>query len=331
MHRVEVSCPQPRNTSCLVDDRGWQIGHYHAIPVWTGLVSSLLSVLGCVLMLISYQRYRDFRTGSRRVATWLSVFNLLLAVGYALGSLNFIVYQYSEGENYCSWFSYICAAQAFVTWSSALASFIWMVILALYLFLALVKRTINTANHWVTWITYYVVSIAVPLATMLVIAGFQHLGYSPYATGGSCFVSTWLNKSVNGSDVYGFRATNVSLISLVKGLEVVSYVIVVFVFGVIQFKISTLPCVEQVRIAKPMHSFKYISYTSSFLKLYFSLNDKGSFFRLYSPGFSRRLFVRSLTEKRVEVTGDTHFLHLSSHVGDHFNGGVHGSVLRRQH
>ena len=238
-------CPQPYNETCY-NEGDWQNGYFYTVPAWAGLISSLLSVVGCLLMLISYQKYRDFRTGSRKVATWLSVSNLFLAIGYAVGSLNLIIFRYSPDQKYCSGFSYICQAQALVTWSSALASFIWTVILALYLFVALVKRSINAANHWLAWIAYYAVSLVVPIVIMGSVAGIQRLGYSPYATGGTCFISTGLNKTGNDSDRYGFELQSVCIISLIKFLEVTSYVIVVFFFGVIQYKIITLPSMEQV-------------------------------------------------------------------------------------
>ena len=238
---MQESCPQLRNDSCY-NGSGWQVGYYYTIPAWAGFFSSLLSILGCVLMLISYQRYRDFRTGSRRVATWLSVWNLGLAIGYAVGSLNFIIYGYSPA-NYSRFF-YICWGQALLTWTSALASFVWTVILAWYLFLTLVKRTINAANHWLTWIAYYTVSLAIPLVTMSFVAGFDYLGYSPYATGGTCFISTL--RPDNGTERYGFTSQTISIISFIKGLETMSYVIVVLLFTTIQFKITSLPSLEQV-------------------------------------------------------------------------------------
>ena len=242
---MHESCPQPRNESCY-NGSGWQVGDYYTITAWAGLFSSLLSVLGCLLMLISYQRYRDFRTGSRRVATWLSVWNLGLAMGYAMGSLNFIIYGFSEppGNSSCSGFFYICWGQALVTWTSALASFVWTVILAWYLFLTLVKRTINAANHWLTWIAYYSVSLAIPLVAMSVAAIFGPLGYSPYATGGTCFISTL--RYYNGSEGYGFTSKTISIISFIKGLETMSYVIVILLFTIIQSKVVSLPSLEQV-------------------------------------------------------------------------------------
>lgn len=242
-------CPQQEG-SC---NGSWESDYFYTIPAWAGLISSLLSVIGCVLMLISYQQYRDFRTGSRKVATCLAVFNLFLALGYIVGSLNYMIYRYAHGSDVnsstlCSGFSYICVVQAFVTWSSALASFIWTGILAVYLFVTLVKKTIHTANHSLTWLAYFVVSLVFPIVIMTVVVATGNLGYSPYASGGSCFITTGEYDKTTDIVEYRFTPTSLSVISVIKVLEVASYVIVVFFFAVIQYKIVALPSLDQVHV-----------------------------------------------------------------------------------
>ena len=230
---------------CEHDDR-LKLDFYNA-PAWVNLASSLISLAGCVLILITYHHYPSFRTGSRKIASCLAFSNLFLALGSIIGSLNYLIYRYQSVQSrcefmrHCTAFVIICQLQAFVTWTSTLASFVWTTILAVFLYLALAQGSIAFFSHQYMWWGYYVMSLAVPLFVIAPIGGAGFLGYSPYANGGGCFITTaYVRENTsnvpNQTIIYQYNGISTGLLSLVKGLEVLAYVVVTVLFSVTLWK-----------------------------------------------------------------------------------------------
>jgi len=48
-------------------------------------VTSVLSIVGCVLLVVADAAFRDLRCAGRRLLTWLSVADCLTAIGNMLG------------------------------------------------------------------------------------------------------------------------------------------------------------------------------------------------------------------------------------------------------
>ena len=223
--------------------------NFYNAPAWVNMASSLIALAGCVLILITYHQYPSFRTGSRKIASCLALSDLFLAIGSFVGSLNYLIYRYpgaqstSEFTTQCTAFVIICQLQALVTWISTLASFVWTVVLAVFLYLALAQGTIAFFSQRYMWWGCYVLSFAVPLFVITPIAGAGFLGYSPYGNGGACFITSAFfqentsNESNESTVVYQFNDISTGLVSYVKGLEVLSYVVVAVLFSAIMWKL----------------------------------------------------------------------------------------------
>lgn len=224
------------NATCNASENETLKLDFHFVPASAGMLSAIASIVGCVLMLVAYYRFSDFRTGSRRVATFLALSNLLLAIGSAIGYFNTLWYGPAEsngsGSPACSAYSVICTAQAFVTWSSALSSFTWTAILAWYLHSALVRQSILIANRSWAWVWYWLLSILIPMGALSPLLVTSFLGYSPYANGGGCFITTVYN-STEDYPVFEFTLDNTALIVTIKCVEVASYIVVVSIFTAI--------------------------------------------------------------------------------------------------
>lgn len=195
---------------------------------WANLVSSLVSAFCCVLMFVAYCQSPDFRTGSRRVATSLAIANFLLALSSLVGAVNLLVFSFLSPEVRsedlaCTAFGLVCQIQALVTWSSAISSFMWTVILSATLYLAVVKESIAFLTRRRVWVVFFISSVAVPLILFVPMLGTNNLGYSPFGYGGGCFIAT----------SYEYTLTSASLVSVVKGLEVISYCVVIILFALI--------------------------------------------------------------------------------------------------
>jgi len=112
-------------------------------PAIVSITSSTLSCLGSLLIVYTYLRWRDVKSVSRRVITFLAIADFFTAFGYVLGSSNYLVYfalNYNEpGTEYgCPAFVNICEIQSYLTTWSSISSFVWTSALAFYFYLILV-------------------------------------------------------------------------------------------------------------------------------------------------------------------------------------------------
>ena len=228
---VAPSCPDVLlGGNCSL---AWKTLNFGKYPPAVNFASSCFAVAGALLVIVSYVFFRDIRTGSRKVITFLAITNLIQACGSALSSLLYLVYVGPNDRDveWCYVFDTSCQLLSFVTWWATLASFMWTCILALYLYSALVKGRIVLVNN--SWIWFYVTTSIAPLVLLIPFLFFGVLGYSPFTYGGGCFVKTLVNDyQIEYSD----WSTYPSLI--LKGIEFASYVIVGVLFGLmfVQFR-----------------------------------------------------------------------------------------------
>jgi len=152
-------------------------------------LSAALSVLGCVLIMTTYICYREIRTVSRHIVVCISIADFLvtfsncLAIGIA-PEVNSIV---AKSDNVS------CTLQSFIGTTAVLWSFLWTMVLALYLYLDLVKgahafgkKMIWPWAHLFCWLT--------PLAINLTGLFLHKLGNSADRnTAGWCWISVFGN------------------------------------------------------------------------------------------------------------------------------------------
>ena len=154
-----------------------------------GMTSSMLSVVGSLLIIGSYLAWKDLRTTTRKLLVYLSICDLSTALFNFIGLSQSVAAKQSNTD--------VCIAQSFFnTWSS-MSSFCWTVAIGIYLHVCLVKRNPAGAErlvlyfHLVSWFVVVVVVVVVnddslsplyhlrlvPLALTAVAAAEGMLGY----------------------------------------------------------------------------------------------------------------------------------------------------------
>ena len=181
------SCPEHYNCT---DVDGTSDGYVSldigVAPSYVALVSSALSCLGSMLIVAAYLALRDMRSGAQKLITMLAMADLLSALGYIMGSVNFLTHSNDVHEHTCKQFQRICEVQAALTSWSSLVSFALTFFLALYFFLSFVCGCQSLASRLMP--LYAVVSWVGPLLVVIPLAATKILGYAPYAASNWCFV-----------------------------------------------------------------------------------------------------------------------------------------------
>ncbi|KAL5491476.1 hypothetical protein EMCRGX_G016771 [Ephydatia muelleri] len=220
-------CPGD-NTSdfcSYVSDRGESTAR--AISV-VAIFSSLLSCMGSVLIVYVYLRWPAVRSGSRAIITYLAIADFVTGFGYIMGSSNYLQYT-SYGDvtampastkvELCdNLFTPVCKIQSFLTTSSSMMSFLWTLILAIYLHTTVVKNRIRLAQQLVP--LYHVIAWGLPTILIFVMLATDVLGYSPVASANWCFIG------VNGDNTLRIAMIMVGG----KFLEIITYVVALVLF-----------------------------------------------------------------------------------------------------
>ena len=108
-------CPHTMN-NCSSGSVSYDIG---TKPSYIAILSSVVSCLGSLLVLLVYFSFRDLRSSAQKIITYLAVADLISALGYIGGSINFIVHFNHSREHDCKTFNTLCEVQASITsWSS---------------------------------------------------------------------------------------------------------------------------------------------------------------------------------------------------------------------
>ena len=203
--------------------------HNEHLRIWSAILailSSSASVIGCLLIIITFVCWKDFRTTARSILVFISIADLITASGYVLGSAVYLHYNktsvtscnktedkaYNEYKHVCEW-------QSFVTTSSSIASFFWTTILAFYLYMTIVHKMYRFVRRLMPVI--HIVSWGVPIALCVVAVTQGWLGPSLDDTSVSwCFIAY---HKPNGWHHGG-------QLLLGKGWEIISYILVIFFY-----------------------------------------------------------------------------------------------------
>lgn len=139
-------------------------------------------------------RWKDIRTGSRKIITYLSIADFFTAFGYIIGSLNYLIN--FDKRAACSNFNTVCQIQSFITTASSMSSFVWTTALAIYLYVSVVHNEGIRAQRFFPLL--HVLAWGAPLLITFPVLATGNLGYSTYA------VSTWcyIKSCVNDKDSY---------------------------------------------------------------------------------------------------------------------------------
>ena len=184
-HDNKTLCPSAANCSSSNGLVSYDIGRG---PSYVAIVSSSLSCAGSLLILLIYCLFRDLRSSAQKIITFLAIADLISALGYIGGSVNFLTHFNKGGHQQCKVFNDLCIAQASLTSWSSLASFSWTVALAFHFYLVIVYNRRASASKLMVF--YHILAWVVPLFIVVPLAATKILGYAPYAASNWCFVSS---------------------------------------------------------------------------------------------------------------------------------------------
>lgn len=216
-------------------------------PSYVAIVSCTFSCLGSLLIVLTFFILKDMRTGSQKIITFLAVADLISAVGYIIGSVNYLHHRKSIGD--CGDFVQVCEGQATVTTYSSLVSFAWTVILALYFFLIIVFKRVKVASKLM--IIYCIIAWGGPIAIVAPLLGFDRLGYSHFAASNWCFVKE--HKSLTNDTV-----TTWIILVAGKFWEILSYIVVSVLYIVITIHMSKVRLRTLVGSSKDLLCYAHI-------------------------------------------------------------------------
>lgn len=228
----------------------------------SAILSSSASVVGCLLIIVTYWCWRDLRTTSRTILLYIAIADLATALGYIFGSSTYLhckFYNVSRShcndgfsglgiENQCKAGIYyqMCKWQSFVTTWSSVSSFFWTTVLAFYLYMTIVHKLYKFVRKIMP--LFHVLSWGVGLA--LCIAGvLKHwLGPSVDDTAVSwCFVADkkFMYRPNITRKLYSEDQRLLQLV-MGKGWEMTCYVLIVGFYLLTKIHI-------EIEVSAPVH------------------------------------------------------------------------------
>ena len=160
------------------------------------MVSSVVSMLGSALIILTFILWRDIRTVARAIVVFLSVADFFTAAGYLFGATVYLRYKLHANESEETYRD-LCKVQSFITTTFPISSFLWTAHLATYLYVAIVNAKPQLAKKLV--IIFHITGWGIPLAICIPAVATGHLGSANSRTSVSwCFVS--FNSTYPGSD-----------------------------------------------------------------------------------------------------------------------------------
>jgi len=193
----QPSCPQSYDCDKSLNTTSFDIGR---APSYVAIASSGLSCIGSFLVIATFLFLKEMRTGAQKIITLLAIADLISAVGYILGSINFLVHFRNETDTQsCNVlvFDALCRTQASITSWSSLCSFCWTMILAFYFYMVIVYNRKAIASRLVP--LYNIIAWLCPLLVIVPLTALKILGYAPYAAANWCFVKDTCTASQNGT------------------------------------------------------------------------------------------------------------------------------------
>ena len=201
---VYVSVPYTRHTAEQSNmEQGLEADHHQATHFYhksTGLravvgLTSALSIVGSLLIVLSYICFRDLRTKAREILTHISLMDLGVAVSNLVGiGVNFSHYyddachhKYNSAHHECNVSSLIdtlCVVQGAFATGFTIGSVLWTVCLAMYMYLLISLKGTREAKLFVK--AAYVFCYLMPVGITVWLALTKRIGFSPYESSAWC-------------------------------------------------------------------------------------------------------------------------------------------------
>lgn len=158
-------------------------------PIITTIISSVASVIGSVLIIVSFAVWSDLRTTARAILVFLAIADLCTALGYLFASILFLLKYQQLGDI----FSPLCTFQSFITTVFPISSFLWTTNLAVYLFVSITLKQVKTAKKLM--LLFHITAWGIPLllcipgAATMILGGQNETQDQSQGTVGWCWVS----------------------------------------------------------------------------------------------------------------------------------------------
>ena len=156
---------------------GSLIGVVTSVRVVVG-ITCCLSMIGAVLIILSYVLIKDIRTKSRKILLHISLMDFMVAAGNIVGILvNFDDYLYGLEPHTYTVINNACKAQACINVYSTLSSILWTNCLAVYIYI----QNMLMGQSKVKWTMYvfFIISYGLPFIVAIWYVLTGKLGYAP--------------------------------------------------------------------------------------------------------------------------------------------------------
>ena len=148
------------------------------------LFSAVLSVFGSLLILITYNAYKNIQSPARHIIACLSLANLITVIANSYGI-------FTKPNEYGE---ITCILQSFTGGGAAMSSYLWTMVLAIYLYVGLVKdnseileKLLHPWFHLLCWL--------LPLGINIVALSMNKLGNgSDRISSGWCWIKISSNE-----------------------------------------------------------------------------------------------------------------------------------------
>lgn len=175
-------------------------------------VSCALSMIGSVLIILSYFLISDIRSKAREMLVNLSLMDFMAAAanfaGIAIDFSKYLGNDTATGTNSLNGSSHhhnlmhnLCVTQAVFAQYGTLSSIFWTICLAVYIYLCIMIGTQKVAYRSVT--VFYVLCYGLPLVYTGWYAGTNKLGFDRFAGSGWCTIVTSKDHGGRFSVVFG--------------------------------------------------------------------------------------------------------------------------------
>ena len=152
-------------------------------------ITCCLSMIGAILIILSYVLIKDIRTKAREILLNLSLMDLMVAAANLIGILvnfdSYLEHSPSDSHEYRV-LDNVCKAQAFFAMYGTISSILWTNCIAVFIFFHILLE--GRLSSSLTMCSFYLLSYGLPLIVNVWFLVTGKLGYSPYGSSGWCSV-----------------------------------------------------------------------------------------------------------------------------------------------
>lgn len=162
----------------------------------TGGVTAVLSIVGATLIIFTFVAYKNLRTTARQLLVNLSIADIIVSGSHLVGVLQDYEYDLSISVNHTAYTNdcrsptystnALCDTQAAFTAFGTVASFLWSMLIAVYMVVLTQSTTARPRKVLVPII--YIVSWGVPIVIVIGLAALKYLGYDPEDSPGKVLI-----------------------------------------------------------------------------------------------------------------------------------------------